>query len=224
MTHAQRLSDAIQTLFPELSAFERRNLALNPAKLKTAYRKQMLRHHPDRQRSGEASNNSHDLACRVQDAYEVLCAELRRNVAQRLPIGKTAHQRRRHKCPSAERFGAFLVREGLIHQHALNEALREQHHRRPSFGALAVSLGYLGPNELSRWLARQVGSGFSLGELLCRERRLTRHQVQVILGKQQAATEALGSVLTRLGWVETQAMRAALKRYHASDESNVQAA
>ena len=96
------------------------------------------------------------------------------------------------------KFGDFLVLEGIVTRESLNLALREQHHRRPSFGAAAVTLGYLGPNELSRWLEHQAKYSGRLGDILIRERRLTRREVDAIIAEQQAHSEPLGTLLSRL--------------------------
>ena len=119
------------------------------------------------------------------------------------------------------KFGDFLVLEGIVTRESLNLALREQHHRRPSFGATAVTLGYLGPNELSRWLEHQAKYPGRLGDILIRERRLTRREVDAIIAEQQAHSEPLGTLLSRLGLISSREIEAAYRRYQTTQSTGI---
>ena len=179
--------DAMRTLFPNLSVDARQKLALNATTLKTAYRRQMLRFHPDRQADAQAAKRAHEKACTVQAALQVLQDYLSNQAEKSAkdPLGTGIVDMRTQPIKPLK-FGDFLVLEGILTRENLNQALREQHHRRPSFGATAVTLGYLGPNELSRWLEHQAKYPGRLGDILIRERRLTRRDVDAIIAEQQA--------------------------------------
>ena len=86
----------------------------------------------------------------------------------------------------------FLVLEGIVTED-LNQALRDNITVDLRSGT-AVTLGYLGPNELSRWLEHQAKYPGRLGDILIRERRLTRREVNAIIAEQQAHSEPLGTL------------------------------
>ena len=221
MNHA----DAMRTLFPNLSVDARQKMALNATTLKTAYRRQMLRFHPDRQANARAAAHAHEKACTVQAALEVLQDYLsnRAENAAQDPL-RPRNVERRLEPSKPMKFGDFLVLEGILTRENLNQALREQHHRRPSFGATAVTLGYLGPNELSRWLEHQAKYPGRLGDILIRERRLTRLEVDAIIAEQQRHSEPLGTLLTKLGMITSQAIETAYRRYQTIESTESRAA
>ena len=221
MNHA----DAMRTLFPDLSIDARQKLALNATTLKTAYRRQMLRFHPDRQADAHAAAHAHEKACTVQAALEVLQGYLsnRAENAAHNPL-RTGNADTRPQPSKPIKFGDFLVLEGFVTRENLNQALREQHHRRPSFGATAVTLGYLGPNELSRWLEHQAKYPGRLGDILIRERRLTRREVDAIIAEQKAHSEPLGTLLSRLGLISPREVETAYRRYQTTQSPATRAA
>ena len=152
MNHA----DAMRTLFPDLDVDARQKLALTATTLKTAYRRQMLRFHPDRQADARvlhmrtrkhAPSKPHLKSSKT--TYRTAPGHLLRSHRK---------QQRGHAGPANQtheiwRFPGF---RGHRNRESLNLALREQHHRRPSFGATAVTLGYLGPmNSPGGWSIRQ---------------------------------------------------------------------
>ena len=221
MNHA----DAMRTLFPNLSVDARQKLALTATTLKTAYRRQMLRFHPDRQADAQSAARAHEKACAVQAALEVLENYLsnRARTSAQNPLRATNVDMRTQPIKPMK-FGDFLVLEGIVTRESLNQALREQHHRRPSFGATAVTLGYLGPNELSRWLEHQAKYPGRLGEILIRERRLTRREVDAIIAEQQAHSEPLGTLLSRLDLISPREVEAAYRRYQTTQSPATRAA
>ena len=221
MNHAE----AMRTLFPDLSVDARQKLALNATTLKTAYRRQMLRFHPDRQVDAQGAARAHEKACTVQAALEVLQNYLANRTHSPLKTRLKADDANIRAQPTEPmKFGDFLVWEGVVTRESLNQALREQHHCRPSFGATAVQLGYLGPNELARWLEHQARYPGRLGDILIRERRLTRCQVNAIIAEQQAHSEPLGTLLSRLGLISQIEIETAYQRYQRTQNPDSRAA
>lgn len=211
MSQWDAIRQAVRTLFPELSEDARQKLALSPEVLKRAYRTQMLHYHPDRH---QGNGDSHEHACDIQAAYRLLDEHLQTQQPHQSP---SRAQQPRVRPPARRngdmRFGEFLMAEGLITHEELNHALREQHHRRPSFGSMAVSLGYLGPNELARWLEYQSKYPERLGSILIRERRLTQKQVEAIVAAQVAYCEPIGVLLAKRGVASQFEIEAAHERF-----------
>ena len=215
---------AVATLFPDLSEDARQKLSLAPSMLKKAYHRQMLDFHPDRH-DVKTSDLYHQHACDIQEAYRLLKHHLAKQNPDKTP---TLSNRRRNTGTTRRthdlRFGDFLVTEGLITQDALQLVLQEQHHRRPSFGSMAVSLGFLGPNELSRWLQYQSNYPERLGVILLRERRLTREQVDAIVEAQLAYCEPIGILLCQRGFANREEIEAAHDRFRSAGFNTPKAA
>lgn len=224
MSYWDAIRRAVKTLFPDLSEDARQKLALSPAMLKTAYRRQMLAFHPDRH-SGSNDEHYHEHTCSIQEAYRHLESHLLKQRPLKTPRPTTRSSAAKHSAPSTElQFGEFLIREGIVSREALNHVLREQHHRRPSFGSVAVSLGYLGPNELSRWLEYQSKYPGRLGTILIRERRLSQCQVDAIVAAQIAYCEPIGVLLCKRGFARASDIEAAHERFQGFEYDTPRAA
>jgi type II secretory ATPase GspE/PulE/Tfp pilus assembly ATPase PilB-like protein len=109
------------------------------------------------------------------------------------------------------RLGELLVREGLVSESQLSEALqwqREQQSYVP-LGQVLVRRKMLTPRQLKLMLDRS-GKRPKLGELLIRSRTISHEQLDHALGQQKKIGGPLGQVLIKLGYMTDDKLRQAL--------------
>lgn len=121
------------------------------------------------------------------------------------------------------RLGSLLLDAGLITTQQLTQALEEQQHGIHALGSILVGLGILTASELQATLAVQnsvktleeaihsaAGVRTSLGELLCKAKRLSPRQLELALQEHSDTGERLGAILVRNHWLSQTELAALL--------------
>ncbi|NDY41664.1 J domain-containing protein [Dissulfurirhabdus thermomarina] len=196
-TQAQALR-ACRVLFgPEVRLSPEFLRLLSPEGLKAAYRRMVLRHHPDRSGGGAAA------FLQVREAYTLLDAYLTGGNGNgrglRRPRGGSTGGGRAaglfHRGPVPRRplpLGLYLYYRGRVPYEAVLEALAWQALRRPRIGELAAARGWLTAAQVARVL-RAARAGGRFGERAVTLGLLARAQVQRLLAEQQARQPPIGT-------------------------------
>jgi type II secretory ATPase GspE/PulE/Tfp pilus assembly ATPase PilB-like protein len=109
------------------------------------------------------------------------------------------------------RVGELLVREGLVTEAQLTDALRWQREQQSylPLGQILVHQGVLARGQLKLLLERS-GKRPKLGDVLIRSRIISRKQLDHALTQQKQIGGPLGQVLIKLGYATDQTLRQAL--------------
>src|SRR5919201_5639350 len=109
------------------------------------------------------------------------------------------------------RLGELLVREGLVTEAQLSDALRWQREQQSylPLGQILVRQEVLTRRQLKLLLERS-GKRPKLGEVLIRSRIITRQQLEHALTQQKQIGGPLGQILIKLGYATDQKLRQAL--------------
>jgi hypothetical protein len=109
------------------------------------------------------------------------------------------------------RLGDLLVKESIITQAQLDEALRVQKELRTYIpvGQILMMRGWLTRAQLTALLRRHQKRA-RLGELLVKAKKITPEQLQTALARQQQTRQPIGHTLISLGYITEEEMREAL--------------
>ncbi len=103
---------------------------------------------------------------------------------------------------SAKFFGQYLIEAGAISSSQLREALDLMESDYEKLGELAVKLGYLRKEDVSRLHREQRYVDSPLGELAIERNLMTREQLEELLSRQRDTRLRIGEALVRLGYIE----------------------
>ena len=103
---------------------------------------------------------------------------------------------------SAKFFGQYLIEEGAISSSQLREALDLMESDYEKLGELAIKLGYLRKEDVSRLHREQRYVDSPLGELAIERGLMTREQLEELLSRQRDTRLRIGEALVRLGYIE----------------------
>ncbi|MBF0507974.1 MAG: DnaJ domain-containing protein [Deltaproteobacteria bacterium] len=213
---------------------------LQPAELKTIYRRKALETHPDRAKAmGRDEAEMTELFKEVSLAYELLRTAIDndeviiQNVRpkspprRKPPASKPTPQRewRDHSyfgpLPHRELLiGQFLYYSGFISWRALIEAITWQRRQRPLIGQLARDWGLLLPQDIQFILSNR-GSGEKFGDCAKRLGYLSTFNILCLLGKQRRLNQPIGSFFIDRGLLTPQQMEE-LARKQIRHNQNIQ--
>ena len=120
-------------------------------------------------------------------------------------------------------FGEYLVRENLISEKDLQQALEIQKTDQVALGQLALQNGMIDTKQLYRILSRQrkpEAEGKNFGRLAIEMSYLTPGQVEFLLEQQTHTNRLLGEILVSLGRVSQVDLIKALKRFRSETRKN----
>ena len=103
---------------------------------------------------------------------------------------------------SAKFFGQYLIERGAISSSQLREALDLMESDYEKLGELAIKLGYLRKEDVSRLHREQRYVDSPLGELAIERGLMTREQLEELLSRQRDTRLRIGEALVRLGYIE----------------------
>ncbi len=213
---------ACRTLFgPEFQLSRDFLSYLQPAGVRSAYRKKAKTTHPDRFASAPGSTQSKQMRL-FQDltqAHETLLSYLRqrhrfstvaRHRYSRQPVRKPTHgqQRDRQHNPRQRplptrplQFGMFLYYQGIIPFDAVISAIIWQRRQRPNLGKIAKGWGWLDDGQIETIL-RPSGGAFRFGERAEKLGYLTPLQVRTLLCHQRSRQQQMGHYFVQQGYLD----------------------
>ncbi len=179
---------------------------MNAAEIKAAYRKQALRHHPDRARiMGLPPGAMAERFMKIRAAYEVLSGYLENRYCQssrpNRRSGSAGEGRNNRGAPHRrprQPLGQLLLSKGVISFSTLVEAILWQRRSRPSYGEIAVSMGVITDAELARILSsRRYGE--KTGECAVRLGLVNSFSDRMIMERQRSLQKPLGEFFVERG-------------------------
>jgi hypothetical protein len=207
---------------------------LQPAGVKTAYRKLAMESHPDRaQLIGVEETVLEEKFKEVNRAYEQVSSYIREPGRYILtlhpkPFYRSARPAARPAAPSSPFFypgkipprkifiGQFLYYSGAISMRQMWCAVGWQKIQRPRVGDIAGKLGWLTPSEIQGILRRR-NQGELFGEFALRSGLLNYYQVLVLLGQQKRLQPRIGDYFIERGILlprKLDAVEAALREHN----------
>lgn len=188
---------------------------LQPATLKTAYRKKAFETHPDRSLIvGKTENDMSDCFVELNLAYEILQSALKGSRSNRYGCNDQVYEKFRNRAAntfnrndSADFFykggipkrklliGQFLYYSGIVSWKRLIEAISWQKMQRPLIGQIAMKWGILNEYDImtiikQRTLERSFHKRF--GEYARLKGYITSYELLALLGKQRMLHRPIG--------------------------------
>lgn len=117
---------------------------------------------------------------------------------------------------SAQFFGQFLLKQGVVTAEQLARAISYQEKVNRKFGEVAVSLELLTDEQLGEMLDLQSHEDVPVGEAGMRLGIISAEDVQLILDRQARDNIRVGEALVITGALTREALEAWLKQFHAA--------
>jgi hypothetical protein len=179
---------------------------LSPAEIRAAYRKQALRHHPDRARVlGLAPDAMSERFMTVRAAYELLYTYIIRRKPGTAPghaAGETdPGSRHASASPQKDRgqpLGQYLFSRGIISFSTLVEAITWQRRGRPSYGDIARQMGVLNERDMEKIQAARRPRE-KTGECAVRIGCVNSLTSRMIIARQEELQKPLGEFFVSRG-------------------------
>jgi hypothetical protein len=202
---------------PEVSISRQFLTYLQPAGIKSAYRRLAMETHPDRScYTGLDEATLEERFKEVNRAYEQVSSYILQpdrfiltlspnlyvrayRPAAARPAAREHHYAYRGEIPTRKIFiGQFLYYSGVISMRQMWSAVGWQKIRRPRLGDIARELGWLDPSDIENFMRfRRPGELF--GEFALRKGWLNFYQILVLLGRQKRIQPRIGDYFIERG-------------------------
>jgi CBS domain-containing protein len=112
-----------------------------------------------------------------------------------------------------EHFGQFLVKEGIVTETDVVNALNIQKKRTTPIGELAAQYNMLTMQDVFNVLNKQQGSSKRFGEIAIEFGYITKESVDVLLRMQQESRPKIGEILVELKKIDQEVIETLFKQY-----------
>ena len=214
---------ACRTLFgPELQLNREFLSYLQPAGVRSAYRKKAKATHPDRfaMSAGTIRSKQNRLFQDLNQAHETVQSYLKQRQRYTFSGGSTTHSRSAYRQPGRKRqdppqskpqrgplptrplqFGLFLYYLGVIPFNAVIAAIVWQRRQRPIIGEIAKKWGWLDENKINQ-IINHRGGAFKFGERAEKLGLLSPLQVRTLLFHQRSRQKQMGYYFVNQGYFD----------------------
>lgn len=112
-------------------------------------------------------------------------------------------------------FGQFLVEQGIVSRGVLLQAVELQESVNLSFGATALSMGFLNEADIERVHNAQRNEDLRFGDMAVKLGIMTTEQMQQVLTKQKNAHLYIGEALVKIGGIKAENLAVLLEEFKA---------